>query len=204
MYNPNYSLDFCFDFNRVPGNCVISQELPAPDWLIKRNQGKNNGLVSCAIDEIFIQQDSHTAKICDLLIEQWSHHKGIVKLYGDATGGAKRSSGIKGSDWDIIKAKFSGVFNFESCVKKSNPLVRVRINSVNSRMVAADGYIGTIIDNKCKFLIRDFEGVTCDDQGDIQKSDIKSLLTHISDGWGYKIYREYPFGGGGAFSVSEV
>ena len=203
LYNPNYSLDFCFDFNRIPGNCVTSQELPAPDWLIKRNQGKNRGLISCAIDEIFLQQDSHTEKICDLLIKRWSHHKGLVKLYGDATGGAKKSSGVKGSDWDIIKAKFDNVFNFESYVRKSNPPVRVRINSVNSRMVAADGFIGSIIDRKCKFLIRDLDGVTCDDNGDIQKSDIKSLLTHISDGWGYKMFREHPFGGGESYSSCE-
>lgn len=203
LYNPNYALQLCFDFNRIPGNCVAVQELPAPEWLVVRNQGKNRGLVTCAIDEIFLQQDSHTEKICDLLIERWKHHKGLVQLYGDATGGAKKSSGVKGSDWDIIKAKFNGVFNYESKVKKSNPSVRVRINSVNSRMVAADGYIGTIIDRRCKYLIRDLEGVTCDDNGEIQKSDVKSLLTHISDGFGYKIFRDFPFGGGGAFSSSD-
>jgi len=203
LYNPAYPLDFCWDFNRIPGNCVVSQELPAPEWLVKRNQGMDRGLISCAIDEVFLQQDSNTEKICDILAQRWNHHKGSVQLYGDATGGAKKSSGVKGSDWDIIKAKFNGVFNYTSKVKKSNPAVRVRINAVNSRMVAADGYIGTIIDRKCKFLIRDAESVTCDDQGDIQKSDIKSLLTHISDAWGYKIARVHPFGGGVAYSEGE-
>jgi len=203
LYNPNYPLDFCFDFNRIPGNCVISQELPAPSWLIKRNQGMNKGLISCAINEIFLQQDSNTEKICDLIIKNWSHHKGDVKLYGDATGGAKKSAGVKGSDWDIIKEKLKKVFKLKYRVEKSNPPVRVRINSVNSRMVATSGYIGTIIDRKCKFLIRDFESVTCDDEGNINKTDVKTLLTHISDAWGYKITKDYPFGGGGAFSTSE-
>ena len=200
LYNPSYPLDLSFDFNRIPGNCVVSQELPPPKWLIERNKS-DNGLVSCAIDEVFLQQDSHTEKICDVLLERWRNtHKGLVRLFGDATGGAKKSCGVKGSDWDIIKAKFAGKFNCEYRYKKSNPAVRVRINAVNSRMVASDGYIGTIVDKKCKFLIRDFEGVTCDDNGDIQKSDIKSLLTHISDGWGYMVNREHPFGGGGAYS----
>lgn len=205
LYNPLYPLDFSFDFNRVPGNCVISQELPAPDWLIARNQGANRGLISCAIDEVFLQQDSNTEKLCDILIQRWSKiHRGKVRLYGDATGGAKQSSAVRGSDWDIIDAKLNTHWRCEKKYKKSNPLVRVRINSVNGRMVAADGYIGTIIDRKCKFLIRDFEGVTCDDDGSIQKSDIKSLLTHISDGWGYKIFREYPFGGGARMSSHDV
>ena len=203
LYNPAFPLDFCFDFNRIPGNCVISQELPAPNWLIKRNNGQDRGLVSCAIDEIFLTQDSHTEKICDLLIERWGHHKGAVQLYGDATGGAKKSCAVKGSDWDIIEAKFKGKFNYDKLVKKSNPAVRVRINSVNSRMVAADGYIGSIIDRKCKYLIRDLEGVTCTDEGDIQKSDIKSLLTHVSDAWGYKIAREHPLGSDASYYDGE-
>jgi hypothetical protein len=203
LYNPDYPLYFCFDFNRIPGNCCIVQELPAPDWLIKRNQGVNRGLITCVVGEIFLRKDSNTSKICDILIEKWGHHKGGVTLYGDATGGAKKSCGVKGSDWDIIKQKFSGVFHITMRVPKSNPAVRVRINSVNSRLVSADGYIGTIVDRSCKFLIRDFEGVTCDDQGDINKSDAKSLLTHISDGFGYYVNKEHPFGGGPKFSTSD-
>lgn len=195
IYNPAYPLDLCFDFNRIPGNCVISQELPTPNWLLALNKGRGNGITTCAIDEIFITKDSNTAKICDILLERWGHHKGLVRLYGDASGGAKVSSAVSGSDWDIIKGKFDGKFNYEPCYRKGNPPVRVRINSVNSRLVAADGTIGTIIDKKCKYLIRDLEGVTCDDQGNIQKSDVKSLLTHISDGFGYKIEVLYPFGG---------
>ena len=203
LYNPNYPLSFCWDFNRVPGNCVIMQDLPAPEWLIQRNQGTNRGLISCAIDEIFLTQDSHTAKICDMLIQKWGHHKGELHLYGDATGGAKRSSGVRGSDWDIIDEKFKGKFAIKKRYKKGNPNVRVRINAVNSRLLAADGFIGSIIDKKCKYLIRDFEGVTCDDTGDILKSDKTSLLTHISDGWGYYVDKKHPFGGGYKWSSSE-
>ena len=203
LYNPSYPLNFCWDFNRVPGNCVITQDLPAPEWLIERNQGMNPGLVSCAIDEIFLTQDSHTAKICDILMEQWENHNGLVNLFGDATGGAKRSSGVRGSDWDIIKEKFDDYFDYECRYRKANPNVRVRINSVNSRMVATNGCIGTIIDRKCKNLIRDLEGVTCDDQGDIQKTDKTSMLTHISDGFGYYIHREYPFGKGAQYAEGE-
>jgi len=203
IYNPNYPLCFCFDFNRVPGNCVIMQDLPAPEWLIQRNQGVNKGLISCAIDEIFLTQDSHTAKICDMLIKRWGHHTGELHLYGDATGGAKRSSGVRGSDWDIINDKLKDHFALKKKYKKANPNVRVRINAVNSRMLAATGFIGTIIDRKCKYLIRDFEGVTCDDSGDILKKDKTSLLTHISDGWGYYVDRKHPFGGDYKYSSCE-
>ena len=200
LYNPSYPLDFCWDFNRIPGNCAISQELPAPEWLIERNQNQNRGLITAVIDEIFITSDSNTEKVCDKLIERWGHHRNLVQLYGDATGGAKKSSQVRGSDWDIIKNKFDGVFNYDFCVKKSNPRVRVRINAVNSRLVAADGFIGTIIDTKCRNLIRDLESVTCDDAGDLNDSDKKSLLTHISDGFGYKIAEVHPIGGDIAYA----
>lgn len=203
IYNANYPLDFSWDFNRIPGNCVISQELPAPDWLIKHNQGKNRGLITSVIDEVFLQQDSNTEKICDILLKDWNHHKGIVRLFGDATGGAKVSSAVDGSDWDIINAKLDGPFNIDCCYPRSNPLVRVRINTVNSRLCATDGYIGAIIDKKCKFLIRDFESVSCDDEGNIQKSDIKSLLTHVSDAFGYLQCEEHPLAGDVAFSNTE-
>ena len=152
---------------------------------------------------MFLQYDSNTEKLCDILIERWKHHKGPVKLYGDATGGAKRSSGIKGSDWDIIKNKFASVFNTVNRYPRANPPVRKRINSVNGRLVACDGYIGSVVSNRCKFLIRDFSSVTCDDTGEIQKSDVKSMLTHISDGWGYMVTKEFPLGGGGKFTSSD-
>jgi len=198
-YNPNYPLIFCHDFNRVPGNCLIAQELPPPDWLVLRNKGENKGLITCAIDEIFFRQDSNTEKVCDELIRRWRQHTGIVNLHGDASGGAKVSSGVHGSDWDIVDAKLSNVFRLKEGYPKGNPPVRSRINAANTRLKAADGYIGCIIDKKgCPMLIRDFEAVTCNDAGEINKTE--KLLTHISDAFTYYLAEEHPCGGGHKFS----
>lgn len=199
MYNPNHPLIFCHDFNRVPGNCLIAQELPPPDWLQLRNNGQNRGLATCAIDEIFFRQDSNTEKVCDELVRRWRHHKGIVYLHGDASGGAKVSSGVAGSDWDIVDAKLSPVFRLKEAYPKGNPPVRTRINAANTRLRSADGYINCIVDKKsCPMLIRDFESVTCNDAGEIDKSE--KLLTHISDGFTYYIAEDFPCGGGHKFS----
>lgn len=204
MYDPRCPLIFCFDFNRIPGNCTIVQELPAPDWLKTRNNGQDNGPVTCAISEIFLEQDSNTELICDRLIRDWSFHKGPVRLHGDATGGAKTSSGVSGSDWDIIGAKLGSRFSLSEEYPRSNPPIRVRINAVNTRLRSADGYVGCVIDEKgCPKLIRDLESVTCDDRGDIEKVQ-GSMLTHISDGFGYYLSEEYPCGGGGTMQVREV
>jgi hypothetical protein len=204
VYDPGYPLIFCWDFNRIPGNCAIIQELPAPDWLKLRNSGRDHGAITCAIGEIFLEQDSNTEIICDRLIRDWSHHRGPVVLHGDATGGAKVSSGVSGSDWDIINAKLGSKFNLFDGYPRSNPPIRVRINAVNTRMRSADGHIGCVIDMKaCPKLIRDLESVTCDDRGDIEKNS-GSMLTHISDAIGYYITEEHPCGGGKGISVTEV
>jgi len=204
VYDPRHPLVFCFDFNRVPGNCVVLQELPAPDWLKLRNCGQDRGLVTCVIGEVFLEQDSNTEIVCDRLIRDWSHHQGPVRLHGDATGGAKTSSGVSGSDWDIIDAKLGKAFNLFNEYPRSNPPIRVRINSVNTRLRSADGYIGCVIDRKgCPKLIRDLEAVACDDRGDIEKIG-GSMLTHISDGFGYYLAEEHPFGGGSTITVREV
>jgi hypothetical protein len=51
-------------------------------------------------------------------------------------------------------------------------------------------------------LIRDFESVTCNDAGEIEKTE--KLLTHISDGISYFVAEEYPCGGGAAFSDCSI
>jgi len=203
MYNPQYPLVFCHDFNRIPGNCLIAQELPAPDWLKLRNNGQDRGLVTCAIDEIFLRQDSNTEKICDILIQRWKHHTGIVYLHGDASGGSKFSSAVHGSDWDIIDAKLSNIFRLKERYPKGNPPVRSRVNAANTRLRSADGYISCIVDRKgCPMLIRDFESVTCNDAGEIDKTE--KLLTHISDGFTYYLAEEHPCGGGEKFSSQTI
>lgn len=202
-YDPRFPLIFCHDFNRVPGNCLVAQELPTPAWLKERNNGQDRGTVTCAIDEIFLRQDSNTEKICDILIQRWRHHKGIVHLHGDATGGAKVSSAVHGSDWDIINSKLSPHFNLKEGYPKKNPSIRIRINSANTRLRSADGYIGCIVDTKgCPMLIRDFESVTCNNAGEIEKTE--ALLTHISDAFTYYIAEEHPCGGGAKWSSQTV
>jgi len=46
------------------------------------------------------------------------------------------------------------------------------------------------IDERCKYLVRDLEQVGLDTFGEIDKSN--ASLTHISDGFGYKLFRLYP------------
>jgi hypothetical protein len=193
VYNPNEPLIFCHDFNRKPGTCLICQEQDPPPWLETRNQ-KNRGKCIAIIDEVFYEQDSNTEVVCKELIKRWSHHKGPLLVHGDATGGAHTSSGVKGSDWDIIRNMLKPVFNFKERWPRANPPVRARLNSTNTQLRSADGYVNVIVDpNKTPRICRDFDGVSCDDEGNLEKNE--AMLSHISDGFSYYLNQAHPFGG---------
>ncbi len=195
LHDPDLPLILCFDFNRVPGVCAYLQEHPLDRYPWIKNPNTDQKTVTAAVGEIFIRHDSNTRRVCQRIIEDWGHiHRVDVILYGDATGGAGGSAKVEGSDWDIIENMLRPVFKhfLRSGVPEANPAVRSRVNSVNTRLVAANGAVGMVIDQKnCPNLIRDFEGVEADDAGEIVKEQ-GSPLTHISDGVGYYLHRVFP------------
>jgi hypothetical protein len=200
-YLDSAPLILCFDFNRTPGVCLVCQEQHAVrhSWVKQPNLSKD-GMLTCAIDEVFIERGSNTRRVCETIMERWAGlHEGEVMVYGDAAGGNKTSQGLDGSDWDIVFAMLKKGFKgrVRDRVAKSNPAVRARLNSVNYRLVAADGSVGTVIDPNCKRFIRDLEGVEADERGDIVK-DKDSMLTHISDGFGYYVAERF----GSGYSVA--
>lgn len=202
VYDNTLPLIFCFDFNRRPGTCLICQEQEPPQWLVTRNGGKNRKKCIVILDEVFFRQDSTTERVCDEVLKRWAFHKLQVFLHGDASGGAKTSQGVHGSDWDIIHEKLKDKLDIRDRYPRSNPPIRSRLNSTNSQLRSADGYVNVVVDQqKTPMIVRDFEGVTCDDTGNIEKSE--AMLTHISDAFSYFINEEHPFGGGAKMTSGE-
>lgn len=173
VYNENLPLCLCLDFNVDPGVAVITQEQD----------------VSVALDEIHIEQNSNTPRVCAEFCKRWGHHKGIVKLYGDATGGARGTAKVEGSDWDLVRSSLTN-FLVEYHVPRSNPSERSRINALNSRLRSISGDRKLFVDPKCKHLIKDLEGVATKPDGSLDKSNSK--LTHLSDALGYWVFAEHP------------
>lgn len=194
-YMPEKDLVFAFDFNVAPGVCGVLQEQPY------RGKDKNvSANITAGIGEVYIPDFSNTERVCDKLIKDWAHHKGRVLLYGDASGGARGSAKVRGSDWDIIRRKLKDVFpgRVKYRVPNANGAVRARVNAVNSRFQTADKKIHFKIDpDACPYMVTDFEGVTViqGGAGDIDK-DADPTLTHMSDGVGYYIIRKHPIAGG--------
>lgn len=184
-YSPNHDLIFCFDFNVSPGVAVIVQERDGATWII---------------GEVHIPIHSNTPAVCRRLIKDWSHHKGDVLCFGDATGGAEGSAKVTGSDWALIRQTLRPAFGdrVKYRVPESNPRERQRLNAVNSRLRAADNNCRMFVcKKKAPMTIKDFEGVEVLEGGDGEIDKRKSpKLSHLTDALGYYVQRTFPVLGG--------
>jgi hypothetical protein len=204
LYDPLCDLILAFDFNTAPGVCSFIQESPKIGTRI--------------IDEVYIPRGSNTPMVCAKVIQKYNEYQAAVEkpehrnirnifCYGDATGGVGGSAKVEGSDWALIrkhlKPAFPGRIFFR--VPEANPRERVRVNSVNSRLKAVDGTVRMYVDPKCKYTVRDFEGVRLLEggSGEIDKEHDKKL-THITDAIGYYIAQKFPIGAGRVIFTEQV
>jgi hypothetical protein len=193
-YNPKGDLAFCFDFNVDPGVAVVVQEQLINQ---KLRLGEPMEVGDGIIGEVYIPRASNTIRVCDKLIQDWGDHEGRIVLYGDFTGGARGSAAVLGSDWQLVKQKLWAHYGPERVNAsniKPNPRERDRINSVNSRLLSIDKRVRCMVDpSKAPRTVRDFEGVALIEggSGEIDKTT-NPELTHLTDAYGYRVWREYP------------
>lgn len=192
-YDPTLPLDLSFDFNVAPGTAIISQEQP-----YRGARPNRRDTVTAVLGEVYIELDSNTERVVARLLQVWAPRVRVesgVRLFGDATGGARGSAKLAGSDWSIIQAMVRSVWPASRIidrVPKSNPPERERVNAMNSRLLAVDGTVSMILDPSAAHLAKDLDGVTAleGSAGDIDKrSDPK--LTHASDALGYLVHALY-------------
>lgn len=186
QYNSRDPLILAYDFNTSPGVCVIMQEQQLPSGLVGTG----------VIGEVWIKLNSTTPAVCRKIIQDWGNHQGQVFVYADATGGARGSSRVQGSDIDLIKAELRPAFGdrVHYRIPPGNPPERVRVNAVNSRLKSAAGDIRLMVDPfKAPHVVEDLEGVQTLEggSGEIDKK-INPQLSHLSDALGYYAHREFP------------
>ena len=190
MYDPAAPLILCFDFNVSPGVCGVLQEfkLPSMDDLPKASDGTR----SVVIGEVHIPKNSNTPRVCERIITEWGNHKGQVHCYGDATGGAKGTAKVRGSDWELIDSILEKHFGnrLKMYNRRSNPRERVRLNAMNSRVHQGRFLVDP---KKAPNIVRDLEGVplTKNGTGEIDKK-ADSRLSHHTDALGYYVTAEHP------------
>lgn len=186
VYDPVRPIGLCFDFNVDPGIAVVVQEQRLPS-------GQDGTGV---IGEVHIPRNSNTPAVCRKLIQDWGQHAGRVTCYGDATGGARGTARVQGSDWDLVRQELQPVFRERLVMKvpPSNPAERARVNAVNTRLKAGDGTIRLMVDPaRAPHVVKDFEGVRLlkGGSGEIDKR-ADAMLSHLTDALGYYVEREFP------------
>ena len=182
-YDPAGTLILCFDFNVSPGVAVICQEMRLP------NGQEGTGVIG----EVHIPRNSNTPAVCRKILHDWGAHRGPVRIYGDATGGAKGTAKVAGSDWDLVRQELRPM-NPSFDVPPANPSERARINAVNTRLKSGDGAVRLMIDPQAApHVVRDLEGVRFLEggSGEIDKRHDPNL-THLSDALGYYLERVFP------------
>ncbi|MEN6336813.1 MAG: terminase family protein [Phycisphaerales bacterium] len=189
-YNPELPLLIGFDFNVSPGTAVICQEIPPGVVCDPHVSYPCTGV----IDEVWIPDNSNTRRVCDYIIQSYGDHPGIVTCFGDASGGARGTAKVQGSDWDLVRAFLEPTFGsrLKFRVPRKNPAEKVKVNTLNSRLLSADGTVHLLLARSmCPRLMLDFEGVVYTPDGDIDK-DADKWLTHLVDGLAYMLCETHP------------
>jgi len=141
----------------------------------------DNNIVT-VIDEIQIYS-SNTNEMCEEIKNRYKHKNIIV--YPDPSARQRKTSAGGVTDLAILKN-----FGFEVKCKNTAPLVRDRINAVNSKLKNVTGKNSLFILNSCKNVIKSIERQIYKEGTHIPDKD--SGYDHMNDALGYLIEYNYP------------
>lgn len=183
-YDPGKPLILCWDFN-------AGKEAPMSMVIAQQHNFSNGQPFVQVLDEIVIL-GGNTPKVCEEFLRRYySHHRSNIYIYGDSTG-RSRASTVGVNDYqmilDILKPKFHNEVYLR--IPTKNMLEVDRRASMNAMFLNSKGEIRMFVSPNCKELIKDFDELTPDTHGKINKKD--PSRSHTSDALGYYIAREFP------------
>ncbi len=173
-YDPNLPICVCSDFNVNPMSWCLAQ--------VRDN-------VVYVFDELFIR-NTNTLKTLDILFNKYGHHTAGFEFYGDASG-RNRHTSAEFTDYAYISDD-SRFVNKKLFYLNKNLSIADRFASCNSMLKNAAGDVRCYISSRCKNLIKDLQ-VRSYKEGTREPDDVKgSDLGHMSDAFGYFIFRRFP------------
>ena len=134
-----------------------------------------------AIDEI-VMYGSNTDEMVAEIRERYPTRHAII--YPDPASRQRKTSAGGRTDLSILQNA-----GFSVKVKKQHPLVRDRINAVNSRLLSGNGERHLLISPKCKQTIKSLERQTYK-EGTSQPN--KDGFDHMNDALGYLVEYMFP------------
>ena len=148
-----------------------------------------DGSVIHVLDEIVLRRAS-TREACEEFVNRFPQHKQGLKIYGDASGNSRKTSGK--SDYQIVRSFFQDMpyerISFR--IPSRNPAVRDRVAAVNAQLLSAAGDVELLASPKCVELFKDFEEVSYKEGSSVVDKDRDARRTHLSDALGYLIWEE--------------
>lgn len=163
------------DFNVDPMSSIIAQR---------------DGDSLYVLDEIVLSRAS-TWDACEEFLNRYPCHLKGVTIYGDASGGNAKTSGM--SDIEAVKNFMirKGYRKATYKFSRSNPPVRDRMGLVNAKLRNAAGEVSLHISPNCRELIKDFEEVSYKSGSSLVDKDRDPRRTHVSDALGYLVWQEF-------------
>ena len=134
------------------------------------------------IDEIQIYS-SNTNEMCEEIKNRYKHQN--IVIYPDPSARQRKTSAGGLTDLAILKN-----FGFDVRCKNTAPLVRDRINAVNSKLKNVAGKSTLFILHTCKNVIKSIERQIYKEGSTIPDKD--SGFDHFNDALGYLIEYNYP------------
>lgn len=196
LFNPLKPVYWSLDFNVDP-MCSVIFQLDDTNLAGLLSLGPRIQKIN-VIDELYLE-NSHDWEACEQMwnkVSAWTMARPVtIRIFGDASGNSRQTTGS--SDWQMVRSWLSArgsYVKYSIEVPEGNPLVKNRVNAVNSMLKSMDGEVRISIHPRCKHLVRDLEEVVWKELssgrpgGDIDK-DRDATLTHVSDAFGYGVFK---------------
>jgi hypothetical protein len=201
-YRADRPLLFALDFNVNPATSVICQTVPQTPGVTPGSAIAGKHMQLNVLDECFLRDCNTQAHLEEFhnraLKKQVRGNRLHIVIYGDATGNRRQSSASK-SDYAIIREFFTRMsdhYTFDIRVPNENPMVKDRVEAVNSLCLNGAGHKRLVVHERCKELIADLEQMAwaTDSSGNLMMGQLNKKSPdrgHVSDALGYLVHFEF-------------
>lgn len=178
-YNFNRTINIINDYKPTNDTIHIGMDFNVDPMAAVVGQIKNNDLI------IFEEIQIWSSNTNEMVEEIQRRYKGKVIIYPDPASRQRKTSAGGFTDLAILKNA-----GFEVKSRPTAPLVRDRINAVNSKLKNANGMSSLFIVNSCRNLIKSIERQIYKEGTHVPDKD--SGYDHFNDALGYLIEYVYP------------